>query len=160
MKTSGISRRSYIISLLPALIMMVIIFLFSSKTAVESDGSSSAIATGILVLYEKVFGNVELGERNDFLEVLNHFIRKGAHMAEYAVLAILLGIHFLTIKASIKQFFVLNIGICVLYAMSDEFHQLFVEGRSGQISDVCIDSIGVLIGTIILYLFARKRFHY
>ena len=39
---------------------------------------------------------------------------------------------------------------CILYAMSDEFHQLFVPGRSGEIRDICIDSLGALLGIIIM----------
>ena len=37
------------------------------------------------------------------------------------------------------------------YAATDEFHQLFVAGRSGQIKDVLIDTIGACIGLLVLY---------
>lgn len=42
---------------------------------------------------------------------------------------------------------------CILYAASDEFHQLFVPGRAGLVTDVCIDSAGALLG-ILLFLAA------
>ena len=42
----------------------------------------------------------------------------------------------------------------VVYAMTDEVHQLFVQGRAGRISDVLIDSIGVTIITVLLW---KKR---
>ena len=38
--------------------------------------------------------------------------------------------------------------ICGLYAISDEIHQLYVQGRSGQVSDVLIDSSGALVGIL------------
>nr|MCR4673483.1 VanZ family protein [Lachnospiraceae bacterium] len=39
--------------------------------------------------------------------------------------------------------------LCAIYAASDELHQTFVQGRSGQVSDVCLDSIGALVGVVI-----------
>lgn len=156
LKKQLLSKKRFL-SLIPALIMMIIIFLFSSKTAVESNDSSSVIANFLLETKEQVFGSMDSAKREITLEFINHIVRKAAHMTEYAVLAILLGIHFYTIKVGIKKYFILNIGICVLYAMSDEFHQLFVEGRSGQSSDVGIDSIGIIIGTLIFYFLMRER---
>ena len=44
----------------------------------------------------------------------------------------------------------------ILYACLDEIHQLFVSGRSGQIMDVFIDSMGIIIG-ILLVKFVKKR---
>ena len=45
--------------------------------------------------------------------------------------------------------------------MTDEIHQLFVPGRSGQITDVILDSCGGLIGAvlsaIILYLIRKRK---
>ena len=41
---------------------------------------------------------------------------------------------------------VLALVICVLCAMLDEFHQLFVPGRAAQVKDVIIDSIGAIAG--------------
>lgn len=148
--------RKNIISLLPALMMMIIIFIFSSKTAVESNGSSTFIASFVLQAKEQLFGVGEPGEREILLELINFIVRKAAHMTEYALLAILLSIHFYTINVSKLKYFLYNIGICVLYAMSDEFHQLFVEGRSGQLSDVFIDTIGIIIGTLIFYYGSRS----
>ena len=45
----------------------------------------------------------------------------------------------------------------VLYAASDEFHQLFVPGRAGRVSDVLIDSSGVLLGIAIVSLFMHIK---
>lgn len=49
----------------------------------------------------------------------------------------------------------LAITICVLYAASDEFHQLFISGRSGEVGDIAIDSIAASIG-IIFASYIRK----
>ncbi len=44
------------------------------------------------------------------------------------------------------------LAICIFYAATDEFHQLFVSGRSGQLRDVCIDAAGAVIGICIYFL--------
>ena len=46
--------------------------------------------------------------------------------------------------------------ISLIYACSDEFHQLFIAGRAGQIQDVMIDSIGILIGFLIIMIYQKK----
>ena len=48
------------------------------------------------------------------------------------------------------------VGICVLYAISDEVHQLFVPGRSGQFKDVFLDSGGAIVGAALYRLFVRR----
>ena len=53
-------------------------------------------------------------------------------------------------------------GLCmgILYACSDEFHQLMIEGRSGQWTDVAVDGsgalLGILLGTVLIKCIRRK----
>ncbi len=67
-------------------------------------------------------------------------LRKGAHMTEYAVLAVLLA------RALGREAPALALGI--LYAASDELHQAFVRGRHASPIDVAIDAVGLLVGLI------------
>lgn len=60
---------------------------------------------------------------------------------------------FLTYEFSDKKRMLLALLIGVEYAAIDEIHQLFVAGRSGQITDVMIDSIGIALGICILMFF-------
>lgn len=105
-----------------------------------------------------------------------HFIvRKAAHFTEFTVLGICLAVNFNDFKLrnelrnelrseliktdatpakSAKRLFLGHpvLAACItgtLYACTDEFHQLFVEGRSGELRDVCIDSAGVILGIAI-----------
>ena len=92
-------------------------------------------------------------QQDRYAEGIDHAVRKTAHFAEYAILGFLL-----TGAASLgngwKSF--LQPGLTgALYAASDEFHQLFVPGRSGQISDVLLDSAGVCFGVLLGMLFWR-----
>ena len=73
------------------------------------------------------------------------FIRKSAHFLEFFVLAVLFMNLFGDAK-NIRRRMVLSFGLTVLYAISDEFHQLFIPGRSGNIKDILIDAIGACVG--------------
>ena len=75
-------------------------------------------------------------------------LRKLAHTAEYAVLGALL------VRATGRSWLALGLG--VLYAASDEFHQTFVRGRHGSPVDVAIDAVGLAFG-ILLWNGARAR---
>ncbi len=60
-------------------------------------------------------------------------------------------------RSGIRGFrgFILSLVFCILYAISDEVHQLFVPGRGAQVSDVLIDSLGAFLG-IGMYKMVRK----
>jgi VanZ family protein len=49
----------------------------------------------------------------------------------------------------VKDILYYSLLICYLYALSDEFHQLFVIGRSGEFKDVIIDTLGSILAIII-----------
>ena len=51
---------------------------------------------------------------------------------------------------NVKHIYFISFIICFLYASSDEFHQLFVPGRSGQVTDIFIDLIGVVLGLLLV----------
>ena len=45
----------------------------------------------------------------------------------------------------------------MLYSCTDEFHQLFINGRSGSFRDVLIDTIGILLGTYLYKILVIKK---
>ena len=73
-------------------------------------------------------------------------LRKAAHVTEYAILGLLL------VRAIGRETPAILIGVA--YAISDELHQHFVRGRHSSPIDVAIDSVGVLIGVLVV---ARGR---
>ena len=75
-------------------------------------------------------------------------LRKGAHLAEYAILGGLL------YRALGREAFALAAGIA--YAATDELHQSFVRGRHGSPVDVAIDAIGIAVGMLV-WLRLRER---
>lgn len=77
------------------------------------------------------------------------FVRKLAHFTEFAVLGVLAVLLFTVLRQNVPRTFLYAgmLGLCV--AFCDETIQLFVPGRSGQLTDVWIDTAGVVVGTAI-----------
>lgn len=75
-------------------------------------------------------------------------LRKSAHMTEYAILGALL------LRAFGRELPALVTGIA--YAVTDEIHQSFVEGRHGSPFDVALDAVGVAVGLFVLRLFQTR----
>jgi VanZ family protein len=76
-------------------------------------------------------------------------LRKIAHAAEYAILALLL------LRATRSPW--LAVALAGLYAVTDEIHQSFVEGRHGSPLDVVIDTLGAVVGICAWLAIARRR---
>ena len=90
--------------------------------------------------------------------LLDLLVRKGAHMTEYAILAVLL--YRALVPAVVREgpsAPLLAWLLAVAYAMSDEVHQSFVPGRTAAVLDVGIDATGALLGLIALHLVHRVR---
>ena len=134
------NNKYHILAWCIVLAWMVMIFCFSAQVADESSETSGRIVGLIL----KLFG---LEENTDEAELLTFIIRKGAHFTEYTILA-LWCINALQFTKP-RYYPVIAWLIASLYAVSDEIHQLFVEGRSCEIRDMCIDGAGALLGVLI-----------
>lgn len=143
---------------------MVEIFHLSAETGNESQIRSASM---LIAIQNKV----------GYLPIDNASIRKLAHVFEYSVLSILV---FFAIRNTNKvskkvsysesvikliksdnEFYILiSLWVSTLYAILDEYHQLFVAERNGSIFDVCIDIVGIvptlLFIRIIFTLYLRK----
>lgn len=75
--------------------------------------------------------------------------RKFAHLTEYFILCFLFyrGLRNTT-KISLGQSLILSLILTILYALTDEYHQTFVSGRTGKALDIGIDSLGAFLGLI------------
>lgn len=131
---------------------MLLIFNLSSQVATQSNKLSTSIAELIIKVVEKVVPGVEYNVKS-----VNNALRKGAHFFAFLILGLLV-INALQ-RSGIGGFrcVALALVICILYAVTDEVHQLFVPGRGGQMRDVLIDIAGSGMG-IGLYWFFRTRF--
>lgn len=139
--------------LIPVIIWMIFIFYMSGKTGQESSGQSGKISLFITNLLEKVRQD-PAQEMQNLQDILELVIRKAAHMTEYAILFLLSYLATVKISMSQSRFYNRSIAVLIslLYACSDEMHQLLVPGRSGRMIDVGIDMAGVLIVLVCMLL--------
>ncbi|MCM3610478.1 VanZ family protein [Planococcus sp. MERTA32b] len=134
---------------------MSIIFILSHQPASVSSGLSSGITEFLLGTIADLFPG-SAAEAEGF----HTLVRKNAHFIAYLILGVLLANALgrwgnLSVQPLLSAF-----AIAVLYAASDEFHQLFIEGRSGEVRDVLIDSAGAatgIAGCWIAGLLIRKK---
>ena len=153
-KKQNIKIKSAVFCLL-TLLWMTVIFMFSAKNADDSTEQSSFVTNILMNIFSNVYRNSDLSDKMQIIESMSFAIRKAAHFSIYSVLGLLsfLSVYYLT-KFSNKTPFI-SLLICFIYACSDEMHQLFVPGRSGQFRDVFIDFSGALLMTLII-LAVRK----
>ena len=144
-----------IISFIVLILWMIVIFSFSSADANKSTGTSDKVITTMIEIKDKITNNeTPNNEKEIIVKHSSFYIRKIAHITEYLILGFLM-------FNLLKQYSVTNIyyaiGLSILYSCTDEFHQLFISGRSGSIRDILIDSIGILIGTYLYKLLFIKN---
>lgn len=89
------------------------------------------------------------GSLKDFLGMDELVLRKLAHLAEYAMLGVVLALALR--KTKHKLIIVLSSGLAV--AIADEFIQSYSIYRTAKIYDICIDFVGVFIGIVFVLLF-------
>lgn len=141
---------------IPVILMGLAIFGFSGQNGEQSGGLSSKIASIIVDSADKA-GIIDIDEagKQILIDKMQYPIRKCAHMTEYAVFATLTFIALYYDGIRKRMTYILAVIIAFLFACTDEFHQLFVPGRSGQFTDVCIDTIGACIGMLIIFLIRK-----
>ena len=141
------NRRRFVLFLSLSVCWMIVIFLFSS----QNGEKSSNLSHGFLERLMRFFGIDSGGLMAETLQAVNHFIRKTAHFFIYMILSVLVGNALLATPWKTRYQILITIFFCALYAASDEFHQYFVPGRGAGARDVCIDTLGVLLGCMLVY---------
>jgi len=126
---------------------MILIFFFSNQPSVESDGVSDGIMSKIINIVE-VATNYEFSDEqiDNIYEYGITPLRKCAHFSIYFVLGILFYLLIKQYDLELNKTLIISLLFCIMYACSDEIHQLFIFGRSGEIRDVLIDSLGSFLG--------------
>ena len=144
---------------LAVIFMSLQIFGFSSKTATESSGTSEKIANSIVKIVENVF-EIDEPKREEVFHTVHFAIRKCAHFAEFFVLSLLTFLLARSYGLKVGLCVIINLGYCLLFAATDEIHQLFVSGRSGELRDVAIDFCGGIFANLctLSVINLKKRF--
>lgn len=135
------------------LLWMLLIFSLSAENATNSSKSSGRIITAIVRVFYSEFDELSAREKAEIIEPAQFIVRKAAHFSLYAILGAFAFLSVVTYKKlSLKLRAVASVFFCLLYSVSDEIHQLYVPGRSGEIRDVCIDFCGSVLSITILFL--------
>ena len=147
--------------------MCVFIFYMSAKPADESDELSYGVVYQIIGFVVPGYDQMPYDDQLYWQKTLNYPVRKTAHFLEYALLGALMFNMLFQITRACNRMFgpdtrngLLKIGagawaLSTIYACTDEVHQLFVLGRTGKITDVLIDSCGVLLGVLVAFAIVR-----
>ncbi len=133
-----IKRKIHImVSWVLVVICMGIIFLLSAQNGEESSDLSGSFVMALL---------------NGLGIVIDEgVLRSIAHCLEFMGLSVLL-FNAVYVTWALKVTPIVAFLGTVLYAITDEIHQIFVPGRAFQISDILVDSTGALIGVIASFI--------
>lgn len=150
-------KKTRVIFFILTMITFITIFMFSNQNGEESGRTSRGFTKGILELIPTV-KNLDEERKKEIIENTQTIVRKLAHFSIYTVLGInLMGFINTYDKLKTKHKILITIFIGSMYAVSDEFHQMFSGGRTPAVMDVCIDSLGVIFGVMIYSICGRMK---
>ena len=125
------------------------IFRFSSEQSTESSRTSVGVTKFIVSIIWQ--DNPEVNT-DTLINTIHPIIRKVAHFSIYLLLGTLVMCCAQTFKGCKEYKFDASVMLCFFYACTDEFHQLFVPGRSGEFTDVCLDTVGATFGILLVMI--------
>lgn len=129
--------------------VMIQIFVFSTETAERSDRTSGRVTSRVIDIFYPEYDDSEPQRQKEIYDSVQHAVRKTAHFTEYAVLGLLLRFCLESWFGRRKRLAFIAWAGGTIYSGTDELHQLLIDGRSGQWSDVLLDSGGVLTGVLL-----------
>ena len=136
------------------------IFGFSGANANESGNTSRRISSVVFEVVKEIFPIAPEAEE-DALFLCDKIIRKAAHFTEFMLLSICTFMLARSYRLRLKMSSRIAGTYGLLYAITDEIHQRFIPGRSGEVLDVLIDFGGVLTGIAIscfvILLYRKKK---
>lgn len=137
---------------------LAVIYSFSAKNGVSSSNYSGGITKKVLKIIYPSYEHKDVRTKKIIFQKTNFYIRKTAHFAEYAILAVLVTFFLLTFNMGFISAIIFTVALCCAFAAGDEIHQMFVKGRSPQMKDVILDTIGALAGSVFASLAVRIVF--
>ncbi len=139
--------RGFVVTALAA--WMFLIIAFSSQPADQSSITSRKVVKAIVDAITVVLPIAETPWEKVLLAAqLHNLVRKVAHMFNYFVLGCLAYWTFRLFEKRnrLRRVLLSAAFLCIVFAAFDELHQLYVPDRSGQLSDVLLDSVSALVG--------------
>lgn len=152
----------------------VMIFNFSSEKSEQSNKTSGVVVDKIVDTLPKT-KNLNTVEKEKAKQKIVTPVRKTAHFTAYMSFGIWIYLCSMTFEEKNKvndninvekeiecksgnenmRRILISVVLAFTYACSDEIHQLFVPGRSGEFRDVCIDTCGASFGILLVWCVIR-----
>lgn len=150
------------------IVWMIAIFLFSNMDSNSSNSKSQATIHLTIDTVLKITNKIGLthkypsmARKEEVVMKLNKPLRKVAHASIYCFLAIIILTILRLYRLKTNYLGVITLFLCFIFAMTDEFHQTFILGRTGQLSDVVIDTLGSTLGILLWFfifmLFSKQK---
>lgn len=142
-----------IISIILLILWLCFIFYNSNQNGVESTKESD----GVIINIVSTFTNIKKDskEMKNVVNKLSFFVRKSAHFIEYLILGgLIINVLYLF---NVPRYLVISIILSIIFASIDEINQLHIADRSGEITDIILDTIGALSGVTIYYKLIAKK---
>ncbi len=138
--------------------VMVIIFSFSTQPAKQSNDVSEGV-TRIIVDSNPNTKDLPEQEKENIVIDYNKIIRKYAHFTLFLLLGLLSALAFMITfnKTWDVKIWLATLVFCLAYAISDEVHQIFVDGRGAEIKDVLTDFSGSFIGSLAVLIIKKIK---
>lgn len=154
--------KKIIISFILVIAWMGLIYFFSSMDNIKSNKNSSSVVSEVINTIDKVTNaNKETIKRHNnesYMNDMNTIFRKVCHAITYLILAIFVFNFIMRImKNKVLVYNIISLLITIIYAISDEYHQTFVSGRTGQVIDILIDTGGAIIGLFIINKIINRK---
>ncbi len=160
LKHSGLKILFRVLFAVLTLVLMACIFLLSAETAEVSSKTSAGLIETVVETFVPSYNDMTEVGKKEYISSLQDIVRTLAHFGIFGAL----GVSSAGFAATFQGNFYLKLLItqifCSLYAVSDEFHQRFSEGRSFQYIDIGVDSLGAFCGitvTLLIYFIIYKK---
>lgn len=168
MSNKGRRIAVFCVFLVLSVLWMGVIFGFSSNDAEKSTRQSNTVTRLVLGILNPDFDEMSQEQQDQLISKYDGIIRKLAHFAAYTALGIFTYAAAGSVSWIPDRLYIpmsVSVPISVIFSCTDEFHQTMVDGRAGRISDILIDSSGVVFGTflcivglkLVIYKYRKNR---
>ncbi len=145
-----------VVGLILTVFLMIFIFSMSAQNADVSSQTSGGVIRFTVGLIYPDFSGLNEQAQNNIVSSLQGLVRSAAHFGVFAALCFSSLIFTLTLeRIKLLSRYASSVIFSFLYAVSDELHQFFVPGRSFQLVDILVDTLGILLGAAVMYLIMK-----
>ena len=156
---NGTGRWKAVLCVILTIVQMSYIFVMSAQNSEDSSVISAFVSKIVGQFTVGDFRNKTSEEQDNIVSAIDSPLREAAHFIEYAILGILLylSVYFCFAGRGKESIYLLPAsGIGMLYAISDEVHQIFVPGRAFEFFDIAVDISGTVAGALVAFGLIRS----